>query len=380
MNRINKLRRKHAGARLSFWSEAFFVIVALFLCALIAMAHPIVAIVGLSLLSFSLMAPSARTCAVTLSVPELLMDVLDAFKLETPELFEPGGFSKDFSSKTAVLGDKITAKIAHVPVTATYDPTPGVGFYNGAQDVTTLIEDVPVTLNQFIHVPIKVAWLSQLSSKLPLYKEAVRNYGYALGKQVVDTALGQILPGNFSNSVTTPVANVTLDTFDNDIRNKMNSLKVFNKNRWALLNSSAAGQLGQDDRVRSSLFYGALNGDNGYRKWANLAGFNWVREYPDFPTANNLWGFAADPRAIAVASRRPDFSNVAAQLGVPQVMEFYPITDEESGLYMTGVAWQEVGTGDVYVSAAILFGVSAGSQGGGAGKITDSAGVLLKSA
>jgi hypothetical protein len=307
------------------------------------------------------------------------MDVLEAFKLEIPMLFEPGGFATDFSSKTAVLNDKITAKISHVPVTATYDPTPGKGFYNGAQDVTTLIEDVPVTLNQFLHVPIKVSWLTQLSSKIPLYQEAIRNYAYALGKAVVDQSLQQITGANFSNSVTVPVANVTLDTAE-AIRTQMNAQKAMGRGRYMLCGSPFATALQNDDRVKSNLFYGMLNGDRGYRMFKNLAGFGWIMEYPDFPSGNNLLAFGGDSRAIVVASRRPDFSNVAEELGVPKVMEFYPIQDEESGLFMTGVGWQEVGTGDVYVSAALLFGIGAGSQGGGAGKITDSAGVIVKSA
>lgn len=321
---------------------------------------------------------SAGGClsTVTLSVPEILMDVLDAFKIEVPMLFGPDGFATEFSSKTAVLGDKITAKIAHVPLTGAYDKNNG-GFKAATQDVTTIIEDVPVTLDQFRVVTVNITWLTQLASKIPLYKEAVRNYGYALGKYVVDTCLATITPNNFSNSVKVAPANVNLDTFDGAIRGQLNTQKAKNIGRYAIINSTMAGYLGADDRVRSSLFYGSLNGNNGYRIWRNLAGFSWVQEYPDFPTANNIQGFAADKRSICVATRRPDFSNVAEELGVPRVMDFYPIEDPETGLFMTGASWQEVGTGDVYVGAGILFGVGAGKQGGVAGTITDNAGLPI---
>lgn len=377
---MNK-RNRHYGSRMKFWSTLFFAIMAIFLCAIIGLSgHVLVAAIGITLISCALNLPQARTCAVTLSVPEILMDVLDAFKLETPELFGPNGFGKDFSSNTAVLGDAITAKIASIPATAAYNAGAG-GFKNGAQDVTTLITDVPVTLDQFRHVPIKVGYLTSLSSKLPLYKEAIRNYGYALGKYVVDTALGKVVAANFTHSVTTAIANVSLDTFDGTIRTQMNTQKMFNRGRFALVNSAMANALGQDDRVRSNLFYGELNGDQGYRIWKSLAGFNWIREYPDLPVAGNLTGFAADNRAIVVASRQLDFANAnALALGVPQVMDFHSIQDPESGLFMTGVGWQEAGTGDVYVSAGILFGVSAGAQGGAANSITDQAGLILKSA
>jgi hypothetical protein len=219
-----------------------------------------------------------------------------------------------------------------------------------------------------------------LASKLPLYREAVRNIGHSLGKLVVDAVLAKTIGANFTNSVTVPINNITLDTFDGTIRNQLNAQKTYNRGRYAIVNTSAAGALGADDRVRSSLFYAALNAENGYRLWRNIAGFSWIREYPDMDDTADKWGFCGDNRAICVATRRPNYSNVASQLGVPQVMRFDDMTDEESGISLTGVSWQEAGTGDVYVSVAVLFGIGAGCQGGAAGEITDNAGLILKSA
>jgi hypothetical protein len=366
----------------NFWGQLAFALLALFLAAIIcAGGHPIAAVLLLTLFSLSTMRnPALAGCrAVTLSVPEILMDVLDAFKYETPEVFGPDGFATDFSSKTAVLGDKITAKISHVPTTAAYDDTKGVGFYSGAQDVTTLFEDVPVTLSSLVHVPIKIGWLTQLSSKLPLYKEAIRNYGWALAHKMVDTVFNQ-LAVSFSNSALLPTSLVNLDAMETVVRSTLNSQKVMGRGRFGFVSSPFAESLEGDDRVKSSLFYGQLNGAEGYRRWKNLAGNSWIREYPELPTllGSGYNGFFGDRRAITIACRRPDFSNAADELQVPRVMEFYPLEDSESGLYMTGVAWQEVGTGDVYVSAAILFGVSCGNQGGAPGAITDSAGLLIR--
>jgi hypothetical protein len=376
-----KFNYKKYGSRARFRGQAYVAMFSLFACLLLCATGNIIAglvvLVGCALF---LNRPQPRCCAVTLSVPEILMDVLNAFKLETPELFQPGGFAQDFSSKTAVLNDKITAKIAHVPLTGTYDRANG-GFKNATQDATTLIEDVPVVLDQFRIVTVNVTWLTQLQSKLPLYKEAVRNYGYALGKYVVDYALAQITALNFSNQVAVAPANITLDTFDGTIRDQCNAQKMTNKGRFAIINTAAASKLGSDDRVRSSLFYGALNGDQGYRRWGNLGGFSFIREYPDMFAGGGLWGYAGEGRGICVANRQIDFANAAAELlGVPKVMEFYPITDPESGINMTGAAWQEVGTGDVYVAAGLLFGIGAGKQGGAAGTITDNGGVRLVAA
>ena len=356
--------------------------VALFAAVLVAFTgHPFIAAFTLLLVG-SVLYPTTRArlnANPTLSVPELLQDVLQAFRLETPELFGPNGFGTDFSSQTAVLNDKITAHIDILPVSANYDPTPGVGFYSGVQNVETLIADVPVTLSQFKHVPVRVKWLTQLSSKLPLYKRAVSNIGYVLGKLVVDAALAQIA-GNFSNKIVINPANISLDSIE-AIRSQLNLQKALNKPRWGLANTAFSAALQNDDRVKSSLFYGALNGDEGYRMFRNLGGFSWLKEYPDLSNVgNNVQAFFGDPRAICVATRKPDFSNAAAQLGCPEVMRFFPLSDPESGINAVGVMWQEPGTGDVIVSVGILFGIGAGNQGGAAGTITDNAGVVVTSA
>ena len=86
--------------------------IALFAAVLLAvLGHPFIAAFML-LLTGSLLYPTPRArlnANPTLSVPELLQDVLQAFRLETPMLFGPDGFGTDFSSQTAVLNDKITA-------------------------------------------------------------------------------------------------------------------------------------------------------------------------------------------------------------------------------------------------------------------------------
>jgi hypothetical protein len=348
-------------------------------------AFPLWLALAFVLLLASLFYPSPRArinAGPTLSVPELLQDVLEAFKLVTPELFGPEGFATDFSSQTAVLNDKITAHIDTLPVVANYavQPQNGVngftGFYNGVQDVETIIADVPVTMSQFIHVPVRVRWLTQLSSKIPLYKRAVKNIAYVLGKKVVDTALAQIV-GNFSNKLVINPANVSLDSMES-IRSELNLQKVLDEPRWGLMTTPFAAQLEADDRVKSSLFYGYLNGDRGYRMFKNFAGFSWCKEYPDMSlVGNNVSAFFADPRAIVVATRKPDFSNVAEELGCPTIMRFFPLSDPESGLNAIGVMWQEPGTGDVIVTVAILFGIGAGNQGGAANTVTDQAGLVI---
>ncbi|HWX19510.1 MAG TPA: hypothetical protein VN578_06345 [Candidatus Binatia bacterium] len=339
------------------------------------------AVLLLTLTGCTLNQPRARLCVVTLSVPEILKDILEAFKVGTPELFGPAGFAQDFTSDTAVLGDRITAHISHVPTTQAYDntPGPGHGFYGGAQDVITLIEDVPVTLNQLRHVPVKIGFLTGLATKgVPLYKAGVSEIGYTLGKYVIDNVLASA-GSSVSNSIVMPPLLSDIDSWEGT-RNQCNAQKMVNKTRWAFIGSALARALGADDRVRSELFYGQLNGDQGYRRWKNVAGFSWIREYPDIVNAGgNIGGIAGDHRLAAVSVRKiRDMTQTAKALGLREVMKFDSLRDEGSGLELCGISWQEAGSGDLYLSAAVLFGTGVGNQGGAAGSMTDNAGLLIK--
>jgi len=313
---------------------------------------------------------------ITLSVPELSMLIFDAFKTLTPELFGEGGFALDVSSKTAVLGDTITSHIGAVPVPADYDQV--TGFENGIQDATNLAQDVPVTLQFFKHVPIRIKWLSQLSSKIDLTR-FVMNQGYALRKLIIDTALAQVTAANFTHQYATDPANVSLDTVEY-LRGKLNGQKASPFGRFGIVNTKVAGALQADQRVGSSLFYNQLNGDNPIRHYKNLAGFRNIYEYPDFPAGGNIQGYFGDQRGIVIASRGVDFSNAADLLRVPKVVETVPMQDDESGMPFTAVGYQKYGTGDVTFSIGVLFGIGAGNQGGAADTKTDPAGVRFVSA
>lgn len=313
---------------------------------------------------------------VTLSVPELLNKALAAFKLETPELFGPGGFAQDFSSSTAVLGDRTTGRIAHLPVVGDYDENNG-GWKAAAQDVETLMEDVPVTLNQLPCASVKIRLFDRMGSKVGLDDAAIANLGWSLGKNVVDRIISAART-NVSHSVTLQPNLVTLDTFDGALREQCTAQKMSGKTRWAFVNTAIASALNADDRVKSELFFGQKNGEEGYRVWRNLGGFQWVREYNDIQNAG-MAGLMGDHRLACVSVRKIHTMTAATlkAMNIPEVMRFYPVQDEQSKLELTGVVWQEPGTGDTYLSVAMLLGVGVGNQGGPAGTVTDNAGCLI---
>lgn len=92
----------------------------------------------------------------------------------------------------------------------------------------------------------------------------------------------------------------------------------------------------------------------------------------------NVSAFFFDPRAIVIVTALPDHNfDLAAELGIPQVMKTEVVTDEESGLSFMGLMWQQQGTGDIYLTVAVLYGVAAGKQLGAAAAICDKAGHLV---
>lgn len=316
----------------------------------------------------------------TLSVPEILSEVMESFKTDTPELFGPNGLSRDWTSQTAVLGDRITAHLDHVPVVGQYDPV--LGFAGPAQDVTTLLEDLPVTLNQMPCVTVKVGLLTAMSTKKPeTFKGAIRDMGFALGKKIVDGAIALAM-ANVSNQFPIVLPECNLDTFDGPVRAQCNYQKMNGSGRWLLLNTAAASQLSSDDRTRSKLFIGELNGDQGLRRWKDVCGFDWIREYPDLNTGSggNVIGLAGESRLIGTVIRRP-FSpaSLARQLGIPEMMSENVKTDETSGLTLAAYGWQEAGTGDAYLTITTLVGYVVGNNGGMPGSLTDNAGLILTS-
>jgi hypothetical protein len=352
--------------------------VLLFLVALVALfaalaptaAHFFGACIALAVVTAALSVRiTSRVCATTLAVDEILDDTLDAFTVEVPSM---SLFGTDFSRE--IPKDKnIIAKIAGVPVVSSYDAA--TGFENGSQDADSLITDVPVTLNRFRHVTVKVKYLTQLGSSYNLFRSAPAWMAYALGKDMTDYGLSLVTAANLTNKYTEALANVSLDTMEGQ-RTQLNVQKAYNKGRFSIVNSGFAQALQGDQRVASNMFYAQRNGDQGYRVWNNIAGFGTVMEYVDLPAAGNLTTFSGDRRSLVYASRLPDIANFIQEAGVqfPQIARF-SLRSAPNGMTLLGIVWQKSGTFDVLFTCAILYGASVGKQGGANDAITDKAGL-----
>lgn len=312
----------------------------------------------------------------TLNTAELIMDVIDAFKVMFPQL---NNFGTDFSNESCKLNKQIIARISSLPTVQDYDATDG--YEANAANANDLTVDVPVTLNRHKHVPIKVDYLEQISTKRDLYKEAVSNMAYVLGKEAFDYAMGLAVAANFSESSIFSVANSDSDMLG-DITKDMNKKGALPRGRYGIVNSDVFETLNADARIASGDYHAQRREGSAYGHLKNVGGFTDIYEYPDLPAnAENMTGFFGEKRSIVMASRVPtDMSALASRLGVPKIAKMVPVSDPATGLTFLAITWMKSGTFDLYTTLAWVYGISAGSQGGSAGDLTDYAGHRLVTA
>lgn len=314
--------------------------------------------------------------ALTLSTTQILELVFDAFKVRLP--FLVNAFATDFSSEKAKLNQTVNARIASLPSIQSYDAT--TGYKANAAESKSLLDDVPVTIDQHKHVPIKLDFLDAASTvqQINLLEEATMNCGYVLAKSMADYCLGLVLAANFSENSIYSVANSDLDMLAN-IREDMNAVGANTMGRFGIVNSAVMTTLTSDSRIASGDYHGQRIGGEAFGRLQGIQGFQNIWEYPDTPSnSQNLTGFFGTRESIILATRVPsDTNEIARAAGIPQIASFDTMTDEDTGLTLLGIKWIEQGTFDVYCTVAVMYGAVAGMQGGSAGDKLDYAGHRL---
>jgi hypothetical protein len=310
----------------------------------------------------------------TLSNTEILQLTIDAFKVRFPMLLGQGGFGTDLSSERARKGDQVIAHIRTLPSTQSYDGTNG--YEANAASASSLLVDVPVTMDQHTHVPVSVDHLDQLASKKNLLQGAIGDMAYVLGKAIVDYALAKVTAANFSYaSDALALANVDKSTL-NAVTLKLNANGANPTGRFGIINSPLYNKLEEDARLSSKDYAGQARAGYGYGRLQNVCGFQDIYEYPDLPSnSENLAGFFGVSPCIAVATRVPkDPLTIAQAAGIPVPAKFDVVTDPESGLSLLGIQWVKQGTFDIWLTVAILYGATGGKNAGSAGTIMDKGG------
>jgi hypothetical protein len=334
------------------------------------------ALVAFMLVSAFVTTPRSQCLGATLTATEILADTLDAFKLQLPMLSK---FSTRFTAERVALNGTLTGHIRTLPTASTYDGT--TGYENGATSAASLLTDLPITVDQHPHVPIKITHLSNIAAQKSVYQNNINDAAYVLAKAVLDNVLAKAVAANFSESTVESVVNTDRDTLGR-IRKAMNARSGQGIPRVGIVNSDVFEQFDADSRIASKDFYGQQTGGNPLGHLTNVAGFSDIWEYPGLPhNSENLSGFFCDPRAIALVTGLPNHNfDLAGTLGLPKVANVVEVTDPDTGLTFLGIMWQKAGTFDIWMTVTLLFGVAAGKQAGSAGTICDYAGNRLVTA
>jgi hypothetical protein len=95
----------------------------------------------------------------------------------------------------------------------------------------------------------------------------------------------------------------------------------------------------------------------------------------------NLTGFFFESRAFVLKTGVPiQSADLAAELGIPQVMRTQMVQDPDSNLALLALMWQVAGKTDLMSTLTALWGSAVGRQAGAASALTDRAGLRLISA
>lgn len=222
-----------------------------------------------------------RARALTLSVSEILDDLVQAFTTEFPILTKMG---LDLRPTELKLNKPAIAHITTLPTASTFSAGSG-GYGNGAQSARALLTDVSVTPDTHPTCPLYWEHLNNISDSKAKYSEAISLTGYVLVKGVIDSILAGVTTRNFSKELVIAQADFDYDALV-AITTQANTQKMMPNGRVLIVSSGIAGVLDADARITSKDYSGQQTGGKGIRTFRNVGGFELIQEYPDMPTNN----------------------------------------------------------------------------------------------
>lgn len=253
-------------------SLGLFLALALFALAFLCVGQAAAA-VGAPLAPFAL--------GVTLTSPQILLDVIGAFRKRFPAINK---FGMQWSGDPLKLNQKYLAHIAVYGTASTYDTT--TGYANGANIARNGLIDVSVVTNVQPTYPLKWLHLDEIKDQKNSYDKVIAGAGYVLGKKFIDDGFfAKMSSRYFSKENVTTVANCDYDWLM-ELATAMNEQGCEPTGRVLFVNSAVAAVLGVDPRMTSKDYAGQQTGGDGYRTWTNIGGFSLIQEYPDLPSNN----------------------------------------------------------------------------------------------
>lgn len=308
--------------------------------------------------------------ALTLSPKLLATRALQAYKQKFPIL---GNIGTDLKEESAMKGQEVIARISKIPTVSDFNGVQAAG----AQDSKTLLEDIPVILDRNRQALIEWTQSDVESAQIKLL-EAADNLGYAIAKDVIDHALSKVLAANFTAAVT----NASPDKSTLRAITKTMNANGAGDMRYGIVSSDVYDTLEDDPEITSKDYHGQAQGGNPWGSLHNVGGFTDIWEYPSVPAnGENLSGFFFDSSAFVLSARPMTTTEGLRQsMGVPAQAVVGVVRDPLTGLTFTTFTWQSNTTFNLLTKMVVLYGISAGKEGGASGEKTDNGGCRLASA
>ena len=284
----------------------------------------------------------------TLSGSLIAQKSLSLLKAQLPQF---SLFATDFSNASAKLNQTIISRVRTIPTVQTYST--GSGYVKS--DVTAI--DVPVTISAHRYTQFDYNANELASTGRDLFGEQAEGSVYALGKDVLDTALALFLvaaypgrtivtQGNF-NRAAAIAARVAL---------RKRKVQINQDNGFLLANEDYFGALAQDATIVNLAVYQRPELVTEYLL-PKIAGFQ-PFPYVDLPTTNNLTAIFGVKDCCLLATRLP-YDYVDAQLG-SNYGNTSQITDPNTGLSMMLTQYVNHDAGASRYRLALMSGSAVG--------------------
>lgn len=230
----------------------------------------------------------------TLTTAEIVADFFEAFRKMIPALKY---FATDFSGAEAKYNQQIIAHVAALPAAVTHDQT--LGYFNSPTSAKTLLTDVPLTMDTWKDVILKFPQADLVADRTYKYTKAVNAAAYVLGKALIDSILYKVNSTNISNSLTCAAANATAAKL-RLFTAQLNSQGA-GPMRFGLVNGPFMTGLLGDTVIASGDYFDQRQESGPFAILNNIAGFQGVSEYPDFPSETSATTGATDTFTAATS-------------------------------------------------------------------------------
>ncbi|AHF94213.1 hypothetical protein OPIT5_08310 [Opitutaceae bacterium TAV5] len=226
--------------------------------------------------------------------PELVTQrSLSFLKLSYPFL---GAITTNFSSENAAFEQTIKTRLRGPLVANSYTTANGYGNNNANT------QDVDITIDQHIGVPLTFNVNELASTARDLFGEQSESAHYAIGTAVINHLFSLITAANFAKSTASKLSLFTRRAVSG-MAKEMNKDKVHPAGRFLLLNPDFFEQLGGDATLVQLAAYQKPEYITEYRL-PPVAGFT-PYEAVSLPVAASLAGFAGTSESLALATRVP---------------------------------------------------------------------------